>query len=94
MGRLRARLAGNEIDRELKSCLAEAERHLERALAVCRRVAKTEHLSSRKALNAAKVVGSSLSAIRSIGSLVPSIDVSDPDLTKPTEESERGSFRS
>jgi len=89
MGRLRASLAKNELNRELQSHLAEAERHLERALATCHRVvkeaSKDEARSGRRAVEAARVIRSSLSAIQAIGNLESGVDKTDFDLVSESE---------
>jgi len=85
MGRLRARLAGNEIDRELHGHLADAVRHLERAMEVCRRIPKGDRMSSRRSDNVLMTLDAAIGNIRRIGSVVPAIDVEDPDFMPEDE---------
>lgn len=83
MGRLRARLVKSEADRELLGHLAEAERHLDRAIGVCRRAIKSEMDrvagESRKASDAERAIRTAAFAIKSVGGMTPAAGLEDPD---------------
>jgi len=85
MGRLRARLAKNEIDRELHGHLAEAERRLERAMETCRKIPKDNRQSSRRAEDTLRTLAVAVGVIRRIGSLISGVDLEDPDLISSNE---------
>lgn len=89
MGRLKARLARNQYDRELHSRLADATRSLSRALDVCRRAGSVEGVEGRRAKQSLQRIGQALRLIEEIGHLVPSSLGEDLDLMKEEELSRR-----
>jgi hypothetical protein len=90
VGRLRARLARAEEDRELSRHLAEAERALGRAMGACSKVVRNGggRYGTRSAIRARenlRTIRKSLSLIQNIGQMVPAIDTGDQDLLPEQE---------
>ena len=83
MGRLKARLAASEADRELHTHLSQAERCLGKAAHSCGKVINTNRrrgTEARRAKLAQDTIRKALSMVSSIGNLTPRIDHSDRDM--------------
>lgn len=92
MGRLRARIAANEADREIQTHLADAERYLLKAAHSCGKVIHTHRgrsQESRRAKEAQRIVMNAISMISNIGFIHSRIDRNDRDLLSEKELSRR-----
>ena len=92
MGRLKARTATSQVDRDLHTRLARAQRELEAARDICIRVARDRNLSAvqrARATEARHKAASALALVDSIGHLSGRTDREDPDLMPETDKRPR-----
>lgn len=96
MGRLRALLAGSDLDREVFSQITLAERALGRALDACHQQSRALRRTPGAAMTASRVQGTVRALRRALGALeevrrvTPLYDRNDPDLIP---ESQRRAVR-
>ena len=77
MGRLRSRLATTDRDRTVQRLLADAVRKAREAQQLCNQAAREGLPRGRRS---AQAIQQAINLMESIGFLVPSYDMTDPDL--------------
>ena len=85
MGRLRARLATNEVDRTVQSEVATAFNAVERAIRACRQAEVGPNVSRARLNRVARDLARVRSALGNVGKVSPGYDLSDPDLMSEDE---------
>ena len=80
MGRLRAKLSKSDVDRQIQSSVATAQRAVEQALNVCRQARDRRGVEGNRARRVARDLARAKSALGNIGRVTPMYDMSDPDL--------------
>jgi len=81
MGKLRARLAKNDVDREALGHMASAENSLRQALGVYSQASKTASGQQKRRLkDIHRHLKNALNALSSARPMAPNYDLDDPDL--------------
>ena len=97
MGRLRARLAKTEWDREMHGHLAQAERCLGKASAVCGKIARGSRRdgggASRRAQDHLRAIRAASSLISNLGYITPGFDMTDDDLLPENAKAQKAQER-
>ena len=89
MGRLRARLASTELDRDIQRLLADAVRKARDAQHLCNQGTRDGLPRGRRAAGA---IQQAIALLEGVGLLTPSYDLTDPDLM-PEDQKRPGWFR-
>ena len=89
MGRLRARLARTEMDRDIQNHLADAMRDARKAQGLCVLAARGGNVKARRV---ARQIQQAIALMESVGTLAPAYDTEDPDM-KPEADKRPGWFR-
>ena len=89
MGRLRARLATNPIEKDILKNLAEAEKSLKRALGIARAGRKDKTLRLGRLSEMEQKLQSALRLIENPPSITTKIDTQDPDLNPKVRAQKR-----
>jgi type II secretory pathway pseudopilin PulG len=88
VGRLKARLATSEFDREMHTQLAVAEKALVRALQACRQALQSRGVERRRAQDTLRLLAQVTLSVQRIGHLTPTTE-HDPDLVPESQKPSR-----
>lgn len=87
MGKLRARLAKNDVDREALDHMSNAEKSLRRALGVYAQASKTASGHQKRRLkDIRRNLKNALNALAAVRPMAPNYDLDDPDLQERVVE--------
>jgi hypothetical protein len=89
MGRLRARLATNPVEKDILKNLAEAERSLLKVLDIARSSRKDKNLRLGRLSEIEQKVQSAIRLIDNPPSITSKIDAQDPDLNPTVRDRKR-----